>query len=160
MASEPRLLGRGFYWQELTPGERFRTYGRTITSTDRSLFVGLAGMVEVLFTNADYARDHAAMRGEVCPGALVLSIAEGLALNATAQETGLAFLGMEMDIKRPVFAGDTIELEIEVVEVRAESKGTRGLVRTINTVRNQNGEVVMIYRPLRLMAGDPGAAEA
>jgi len=153
MIDQPRLLGRGFYWQDLAVGDRYCTYGRTITSADIGRFIGLAGMVEVLFTNAEYRRDHAAIRGEVCPGALVLSVAEGLVLNATAQETGLAFLGLEMEIKRPVLAGDTIEVEIEVTEARQESKGDRGLVRTLNTVRNQRGETVMVYRPLRLMKG-------
>ncbi|MBB4285891.1 MaoC family dehydratase [Roseospira goensis] len=157
---EPLLLGRGFFWQELQPGDRFRTYGRTISSTDISRFVGLAGMIEVLFTNAEYRRTQAAIRGEVCPGALVFAVAEGLVLNATAQETGLAFLGTDLDIKGPVFAGDTVEVEIEVLEVRPESTGPRGLVRTLNTVRNQRGETVMVYRPLRLMMGRKASVTA
>lgn len=156
MSDEPRLLGRGFYWQELTVGDRYRTYGRTITSSDIGRFVGLVGMLEVLFVNAEYRRRQSGIRGELAPGALVFAMAEGLVLNATAQETGLAFLGTEMNIERPAFSGDTIEVEIEVTEVRQESKGDRGLVRTLNTVRNQRGETVMVYHPLRLMMGRPG----
>ena len=161
MTTPPKRLGRGFYWQDLSPGDRYLTYGRTITAGDIGTFVGLAGMIEVLFTNAEYRRTEAAMKGEVCPGALVFAIAEGLALNATAQETGLAFLSTTLDIKGPVFAGDTLEVEIEVTKVRRESKGSRGLVRTRNTVRNQNGKTVMIYEPLRLMLGHPdGVADS
>ncbi|MBL3562082.1 MaoC family dehydratase [Rhodovulum sulfidophilum] len=146
-------LGRGFYWQDMTVGDRYRTYGRTVTPSDISAFVNLAGMIEVLFTNAEYRRSEAAIKGNPSPGALVFALAEGLALNATAQETGLAFLGTTMTIKGPVLEGDTIDVEIEVLEVRQESKGTRGLVKTRNTVRNQRGETVMIYEPLRLMQG-------
>lgn len=153
--TEPQRLGRGFYWQELVLGTRYVTYGRTITSADISTFVGTVGMIEVLFTNAEYRRTEAAMKGEVCPGALVFAIAEGLVLNATAQETGLAFLGTTMDIKGPVVAGDTLEVEIKITEVRQESKGTRGIVRTRNTVRNQNRDIVMVYEPLRLVQGKP-----
>ncbi|BAQ68266.1 MaoC domain protein dehydratase [Rhodovulum sulfidophilum] len=146
-------LGRGFYWQDMTVGDRYRTYGRTVMPSDISAFVNLAGMIEVLFTNAEYRRSEAAIKGNPSPGALVFALAEGLALNATAQETGLAFLGTTMTIKGPVLEGDTIDVEIEVLEVRQESKGTRGLVKTRNTVRNQRGETVMIYEPLRLMQG-------
>lgn len=159
MLNATKRLGRGFYWQELAPGDRYKTYGRTITSGDIGTFVGLAGMIEVLFTNVEYRRTEAAMKGEVSPGALVFAVAEGLVLNATAQETGLAFLGTTMDIKAPVMAGDTLEVEIEVTEVRQESKGSRGLVRTRNLVRNQAGRTVMVYEPLRLMMGRPDESE-
>ncbi|WP_427029558.1 MaoC family dehydratase [Halomonas sp. H2] len=156
MNNMPKRLGRGFFWQELMTGERYLTYGRTITSADISTFVGLAGMIEILFTNAEYRRSDGAIKGEPSPGALVFSVAEALSLNATAQETGLAFLGLSsLDIKGPVQAGDTLEVEIEVLDIRQESKGSRGLVRTRNIVRNQHGREVMVYDPLRLMMGKP-----
>ena len=62
---------------------------------------------------------------------------------------------MELDVKGPTFAGDTIHCEIEVIEQRPASKGGRGLVRTRNTVINQRGETVLVYTPLRMMAGQP-----
>lgn len=156
MSDTPKRLGRGFYWQELTAGDRFLTYGRTITAADISTFVGVAGMIEILFTNVEYRRKDSAIKGEPSPGALVFSVAEALSLNATAQETGLAFLGLSsLDIKGPVQAGDTLEVEIEVLDVRQESKGSRGLVRSRNIVRNQHGGEVMVYEPLRLMMGRP-----
>ncbi len=75
------------------------------------------------------------------------------------QHTGLAFLNMELDVKAPTFVGDTIHVECEVVEVRPTSKGGRGLVRTANNIVNQEGEVVITYTPLRLMAGRDHVAE-
>jgi acyl dehydratase len=89
----------------------------------------------------------------LAPGALVYALAERLTMLGTLQGTGLAFLGMELDVKAPTFAGDTIHAEIEVIEQRAASKGGRGLVRTRNAVVNQEGETVLFYTPLRLMAG-------
>ena len=62
---------------------------------------------------------------------------------------------MELDVKAPTFAGDTIHCEIEVIEQRPTSKGNRGLVRTRNTVINQRGETVLVFTPLRMMAGKP-----
>lgn len=150
-----QLVGKGFYWTELEPGTALRTFGRTITDVDIINFISVAGMLESLFVDAEYRAEHSAIPGRPAPAALVLSLAEGLVLNATAQGTGLAFLGMEMNVERPVLAGDTIHVELTVSEQRPASKGGRGLVRTCNTVINQRGETVMVYTPLRLMEGPP-----
>jgi acyl dehydratase len=147
-----KQLGKGFYWQDLKVGDAFKTFGRTITETDIITFVNCVGMHEPLFTDAEYRKTQSAMTGFAAPGSLVFCMAEGLVLAGTAHGTGLAFLNTEMDIKGPVLTGDTIHVELEVTECRASSKG-RGLVRTANTVKNQRGETVMTYNPLRLMRG-------
>jgi acyl dehydratase len=67
------------------------------------------------------------------------------------QDTGLAFLNANLDIKGPTVVGDTIHVESEVVEARLTSKGDRGLVRFANRVVNQRGETVLEYNPLRLL---------
>jgi acyl dehydratase len=148
-----KLLGQGYYWDELKVGDRFRTFGRTITEADIISFINCTGFLEVLFTDAEFRAQSSAIPGRVAPAALVYSIAEGLALLGMAQGTGLAFLNMELDVKGPVLAGDTIHVEIEIVEVRAASKHGRGLVRTHNNIVNQNGETVIVYNPLRLVKG-------
>ena len=155
MNEEPRLLGRGFYWQDMPVGARYRTFGRTITEPDIVSFIGCTGMLEVLFTNEVYRQTESAIKGRLVPGALVFSMAEGLAIAGTIQGTGMAFLGMDLEIKGPTFAGDTITVMIEVTESRAASKGNRGLVRTRNTITNQKGDTVMVYAPLRMMKGRP-----
>ena len=149
-----KQLGQGFYWQDLKVGETFKTYGRTITETDIITFVNCVGMHEPLFTDAEYRKTESAMTGFAAPGSLIFCIAEGLTLAGTGHGTGLAFLNTEMDVKAPVFTGDTVHVEIEVKESRASSKG-RGLVRTNNIVKNQRGQTVMTYNPLRLMRGKP-----
>jgi len=150
-----KLVGQGLYWTDLPVGARMRTFGRTITETDIINFVSVSGMLESLFVDAEFRAAHSAIRGRPAPAALVFSLCEGLSVHSTAQGTGLAFLGMELDVKGPVLEGDTIHVEIEVIEQRAASKLGRGLVRTRNTVVNQRGEAVMVYTPLRLMAGPP-----
>jgi acyl dehydratase len=148
------IVGLGFAWEELPVGRRFRTIGRTITETDLVNFVNTTGMVEVLFTDAEYARAYAPRGGRLVPGALVYSLAEGLLVQATLQRTGLAFLSMNFEVKGPTFVGDTVHVEVEVLESRATSKNPdRGLVRTRNDIVNQHGETVICYTPLRLAAG-------
>jgi acyl dehydratase len=154
-SEEPTPLGKGFYWQDMPIGAKYRTFGRTITETDIVNFISCTGMLELLFTNEVYRQTESAIKGRLAPGALVFSMAEGLAIAGTIQGTGMAFLGMDLEIKGPTFAGDTISVLIEVTESRAASKGNRGLVRTRNTISNQHGEVVMIYTPLRMMKGRP-----
>ena len=151
-------LGHGLYWQDIKVGDRFVTFGRTLTETDIVNFISVTGMLELLFTNEVYRRTESAIKGRLSPGALVFSIAEGLTIIGTIQGTGLAFLGMDLEIKAPTFAGDTISVEIEVTELRQTSKGGRAIVRTRNTVRNQRGETVMVYNPLRMMKGRPEPA--
>lgn len=145
-------VGLGFYFEDLPLGRQFRTIGRTVTEADIVNFVNCTGMVEVLFTNVHFLQTESDIKGRVAPGALVYSFSEGLLVQATMQHTGYAFLNMELDIKGPVFAGDTIHVECEVIESRAsKSKPGRGLVRTRNTVIKQDGKVALVYTPLRMV---------
>jgi acyl dehydratase len=147
--SEPvALVGRGFSFEDLRLGFRFRTHRRTIAESDVAAFVNLTWLTEELFTVADDAAR--AIKGRAVPGALVYSFAEGLLL-PTMQDTGLAFLNATLDVKGPTVVGDTIHVECEVTEHRLASKGDRGLVRFANRVVNQRGETVLEYNPLRLL---------
>ena len=147
-------VGLGRCWEDMPAGWQFKTVGRTITESDLVNFVGATGMVEVLFTDATYAEQHAPSGGRLIPAALVFGMAEGLAIQATLQGTGLAFLAMEFNVKGPTFIGDTVHVEVEVLESRSTSGNPdRGLVRTRNRIINQKGETVIIYTPLRLCVG-------
>ena len=147
------LLGHGFYYQDWHIGYRFQTLTRSVTEADISNFVGVSGMTEELFTSYEYLQNHTDFEGRLVPGALVFSIAEGLVIPATISRTGIAFLGCDMNIEGPTFAGDTLHVEGEVTEIRPASKGNRALVRTSNKVINQRGDSVMTYTPLRMMRG-------
>jgi len=148
-----RTVGLGIAYDELKEGDQFRTLGRTITETDLVNFINTTGMVEVLFTDVEYAKLHAPQGGRLAPGALVYAIAEGLLVQATLQRTGLAFLSMHFDILGPTFVGDTVHVEVEVLECRPTSKTPdRGLLRTKNDIVNQHGDTVITYSPLRMAA--------
>ena len=145
-------VGLGLFFEDLPVGRQFKTIGRTVTEADITNFVNCTGMVEVLFTNLEFLRAESDIKGRPAPGALVYTFAEGLLTQSTMQHTGFAFLHMELDIKGPVVAGDTIHVECEVVEARlSKSRPGRGLVRTRNRVVNQRGEMVQIYTPLRMV---------
>jgi acyl dehydratase len=145
-------VGLGLFFEDLPVGRRFKTIGRTVTEADITNFVNCTGMVEVLFTNREFLKEESDIKGRPAPGALVYAFAEGLLTQSTMQHTGFAFLHMELDIKGPVVAGDTIHVECEVVEARlSKSRPGRGLVRTRNQIVNQRGAVMQIYTPLRMV---------
>lgn len=144
-----KTIGIGFYYEDLEPGARFRTIGRTLTEADLGSFINLTWLTEEIFANTQ-AREGAALPLRVVPGALVLSFAEGL-LTPAMQHTGLAFLNAEVDVRAPTCVGDTIHVECEVIEARTTSKPDRGLVRTRNRVVNQRGQEVLVYTPLRML---------
>lgn len=139
-----RIVGRGFAFDELSVGFRFRTHRRTIREADLAAFTNLCWLTEELFA----VEEEGSKR--LVPGALVYAFAEGLLL-PTMQDTGLAFLNATLDVKAPTLVGDTIHVECEVTEQRLASKGDRGLVRFSNQVKNQRNEVVLEYNPLRLL---------
>ncbi|WP_169569839.1 MaoC family dehydratase [Sneathiella limimaris] len=145
-------VGLGLFFEDLPLGRQFQTIGRTVTEADIVNFINATGMQEVLFMNTEYLEKHSDIRGRVAPGALVYSFAEGLLVQSTMQYTGLAFLNMELDVKGPVFAGDTIHVECEVIESRkSNSRKGRGLVRTRNKITKQDGTVAIEYTPLRMV---------
>jgi acyl dehydratase len=154
-------LVRGMTWEEMTVGSRFRTASRTITEADLMAFVTLCGFNEPLFWDAGHAAT-AGYLGRLVPGALTYAMAEGLVIQSHALHgTGLAFLHMELDVRRPVLVGDTITAVVEVTGSRRASKPGRGVVSSAVTVFNQRGEDVLVFTPVRLIRGrDFDEAEA
>jgi acyl dehydratase len=148
------LLSSGRTWQEMPVGLSFRTPGRTMTETDLINFLGLSLYTEPLFLEADHAAEGG-YTGRLIPGGLTFIVAEGLIQQTNVLHgTGLAFMHTDLDIRQPVYVGDTIGVDVEVTESRASSRPGRGVVTTRNLVRNSRGQVVMEYNPVRLIRGD------
>ena len=117
------IVGRGFCFEDLRLGFRFRTHRRTIAEADLAGFVNLTWLTEELFAvqEGEMSDSARAIKGRAVPAALVYSFAEGLLL-PTMQDTGLAFLNATLDVKGPTLVGDTIHVAAEVIEHRLTSK--------------------------------------
>ncbi|MCB4821331.1 MaoC family dehydratase [Roseicella aerolata] len=150
MTDTPALLGQGFHWQDLRPGQRFRTFRRTVTEADLVGFVAVTGMQEPLFVDATL---EGALGPRPVPAALTHALIEGIVLHGMAHGTGLALLETTIRARAPVRVGDTIGAEVTVTEVRPTSAGNRAVVTSAITITNQGGETVMDYTVVRLMAG-------
>ena len=145
-------LGQGLHWQELVIGQRFKTFRRTVTEADLVGFIGVTGMVEVMFIDA--APLHGGIAGRPVPAALTYTLIEGFILQTMIQGTGLAMLELSQKIHAPVRVGDTIHAVIEVTGVRPTSKGGRAIVDSTIQVFNQREENVMTYTAKRMLAGN------
>jgi 3-hydroxybutyryl-CoA dehydratase len=148
-----QTLGLGFTWEQLSPGQRFRTLNRTITETDLVMFTGVTGMLEVIFTDKTFGAESGTIQGQFVPAALTYSLIEGLLCQSMIQGTGLAMLDLKKQVLAPVRVGDTIHGEVEVTSVRPTSKGNRGIVVSKIEIKNQHGEVVIAYEATRMLAG-------
>jgi 3-hydroxybutyryl-CoA dehydratase len=143
-------LGQGKYWDELSVGETFRTFRRTIREADLVNFISVTGMLEEIFIDAT---PSGAMSAGAVPGALTYSLIEGMQMQTLIQGTGLALLEMSMKMHAAVHVGDTIWAEVNVTGVRPTSKGGRGVVDTDVRIINQKDELVVSYSVRRLIAG-------
>lgn len=147
------LLGRGYYWQELSVGQRFQTFRRTITETDVINFISVTGMLETIFIDTTF--EHGAIKGRPVPGALTYGLIEGLIMQGMVQGTGLALLEVHKKILAPVAVGDTVWAEIEVTAIRPTSKHNRAIVASRIDIKNQHDKDVITYTATRMLAGQP-----
>ena len=142
---------RGKWFDEFVLGQIFHSAARTVTEADITAFAGLSGDFNPLHTDAEFAA-KTPFRSRIAHGLLVQSIASGLA-NQTALFEGTIAALQEMTIRfrAPVFPGDTIRMELEVIEIEPEPAPRRGWVRFAARVRNQRAEIVVEGEWLTLM---------
>lgn len=135
----------GKYFEDLTVGDHIRhTQGRTITEMDNVLFSALTMNTQPLHMNEDFA-SRTAYGQRIVNGIFTLGLVVGLTVPELTEGTIVANLGYERVVHpNPVFHGDTIYVETEVLEKRASSsRPDRGIVRLKHTGRKPEGTVVI-----------------
>jgi acyl dehydratase len=147
----------GKHFEELEVGRVFKhEVGRTITEADNVFFSTLTMNPQPL--HIDF---HAAAQAEfgkpLVNSLLTLGIAVGLSVGETTLGTTVGNLGFErIEFPRPVFHGDTIYAETEVVDKReSRSRPQCGIVTFEHRARNQHGELVMRARRNAMMRRTP-----
>ncbi len=143
---------RGLYFEEFSTGQQYATDRRTITEADHINYTTAFGFFEPLFMDRAYIAKETPYEKPIVPGALTFSAAEGLAiLSGILHGTGLAFLGVDLKVIKPVFIGDTISSAITVVDKRETQKPDRGIVSFFHRVSNHDDEPVMEYTIKRMI---------
>lgn len=126
---------------DIEPGARALSSRVTVTEAHIVWFAGLTGDFNPLHMDAEAAKATGFGR-TIAHGMLTHSMSTGLR-SAIDDWAILAFLETRRRFVGPVFAGDTIQYEAKVLEVRpSASKPDRGIVRVGITVRNQAGDTV------------------
>lgn len=139
-----QISSAALFWEDFPAGTKYVTSSRTITEADVAAFAALTGDFNKLHVDAEYAKaSHFGQR--IAHGMLVASFMAGLTSRSIPNQLmeGALFGVLENRIKfpKPTFIGDTIRVEIEVLEQKATSRGDRGLVSFMRKAINQRGEV-------------------
>jgi acyl dehydratase len=148
----------GKYYEELEVGARIKhPVGRTVTEIDNVLFCALTMNTQPLHLDAEFAaRTQFGQR--VVNGIFVLGLVVGLATAGLTEGTIVANLGFDHVIQpNPVFHGDTIYAETEILDKReSKSRPDRGIVRIKHTGRKHDGTpVIELERTVMLLKRPP-----
>lgn len=147
-------------FEDFAVGDVLRTIRRTIAEADLLAFVQLTGLFEELWLDAGKAERTGIYKGRLVPGYLTLSFAEGLIVLGGWMRNAVGMLGVtDVNWKAPVICGDTIRVELEVVEARP-SRHDRGVVVIQHHVLNQDDVAVLEYRSARLIRTRAQAGQA
>jgi acyl dehydratase len=135
----------GKYFDELNVGDKIKHgIGRTITEADNVLFCALTMNTQPLHINEDFA-SKTQFGQRIVNGIFTMGLAVGITVPELTEGTIVANLGYE-NVKHPnpVFHGDTLYVETEVLEKReSSSKPDRGIVRLKHIGKKQDGTVVV-----------------
>jgi acyl dehydratase len=136
----------GRYYEEFTVGDVYEHRpGRTISETDNTWFTLLTMNNHPLHFDAEYAAKSEFKRPLV-NSCLTLSIVVGMSVSDVSYKA-IGNLGWnDIKLTAPVFAGDTLYAESEVIAKReSQSRPTQGIVTVRTRGTNQDGKVVISY---------------
>ena len=163
----------GRYYEDFRVGDVYEHRpGRTITAADNTWFTLLTMNKHPLHFDEEYAK-HSEFGQPLVNSALTVAIVAGMSVSDVSQKA-VANLGWtDIKMPAPVFNGDTLYAESEVLDKReSSSRPTQGIVTVATRAWKQGGTTVMTFtRKMlvpkrghgvddRLLAAERAAAEA
>jgi acyl dehydratase len=136
--------------REISYGEKCVSIGRTISEGDFSLLVNLNWTIGSIHADSEHMKSTS-FGERILPGVCVLSTTIGLANTSNVRrfmyDKGfrlIALLGFE-DVRftGPVYPGDTITVESEILDARPSSNPKRCVARLRDVTSKQTGEQVL-----------------
>ena len=144
----------GLYFEEFEIGQVFEhPIRRTITEADNVLISTLTHNPAALHLDEEYCREHTEFGRRIVNSCLTLSLMVGISVNDTTLGTAVANLGWdEVRFPAPLFHGDTIRVETEVLELReSRSRPHNGIVIFEHRAYNQEDTLVGTCKRTALM---------
>jgi acyl dehydratase len=134
----------GLYLEEFSQGQVFRhEITRTVTESDNVLFSVMTMNPQPLHIDFDFSA-RTEWGKPLVNSLFTLGLMIGISVHDTTLGTTVANLGMkETSFPHPLFHGDTVRVETEVLSVReSKSKPDRGIVEFEHRAYNQNDVLV------------------
>ena len=134
----------GLAFEDFEVGDIYEHWpGRTITETDNIWFTNLTMNTHPVHFDLNYA-SHTEFGKPLVNSTYTLALIAGMAVSSTSQKA-IANLGWEeIKLPAPVFVGDTLYAETEVLGKReSKSRPAASIVRVRHSGKNQNGEPVL-----------------
>ena len=135
----------GKWFNELEVGQVFKhAIRRTLTETDNILFTSMTHNPAQLHLDAEYCRTETEFGKPLINSYFTLGLVVGISVGDTTLGTAVANLGTDkVRFPKPLFAGDTIRVETEIIALReSKSRPTQGIVTFEHRAFNQNEELV------------------
>ncbi|HLF02784.1 MAG TPA: MaoC/PaaZ C-terminal domain-containing protein [Anaerolineales bacterium] len=136
-------MARGLTFDQFNIGDTFVSQARTVTEADVVAFAGLSGDFNPLHTDEEFGKTTP-FGARIAHGMLVAAMASGMAnWTGVFDGTTLALMEQIIQYKGVTKFGDTVHLELKVLDKRETSKPDRGVVAFETHVRNQEGKAVI-----------------
>lgn len=135
----------GRFFDELEVGQVFKhEIRRTVTEADNVWFSAITHNPAYLHLDEEYCRTQTEFGQRLVNSAFLLALMVGVSVGETTLGTAVANLGWdEVRFPKPVFHGDTIHVETEVLDLReSASRPNAGIVTFLHRAYNQRGELV------------------
>jgi acyl dehydratase len=150
----------GKWFDELEVGQVFdHPIRRTITETDNVLFTTMTHNPAQLHLDEEYCRTETEFGTRIVNSCFTLSLMVGVSVGDTTLGTAVANLGWD-DVRfpKPLFHGDTVRVETEVVGLReSKSRPDQGIVTFEHRAYNQHGDLVATCKRSGLQKKKPQA---
>ena len=151
----------GKWFDELRVGQTFKhAIRRTVTETDNVLFSAMTHNPAQLHLDEEYCRIETEFGQRLVNSCFTLGLMVGISVGDTTLGTAVANLGWdEVRFPKPLFHGDTVHVETEVVELRdSRSRPDQGVVTFEHRAYNQHDAPVATCRRSALQRRRPVSA--
>ena len=148
----------GLYFEEFSIGQTFdHPIRRTVTEADNVFFTALTHNPAALHLDEEYCRENTEFGTRIVNSCFTLGLMVGISVGETTLGTTVANLGWdEVRFPKPVFHGDTLRIQSEVLELReSRSRPDNGIVIFAHRAFNQKGEIVATCKRSALMLRKP-----
>lgn len=144
----------GLFFDQFEVGQVFRhQMRRTVTEADNVWFSTATCNPAAIHLDEQWCQENSEFGQRIVNSAFTLGLMIGLSVGDTTLGTTVGNLGMdEVRFPKPVFHGDTIRAETEVIDKReSRSRPTQGVVTFLHKAFNQRNELVAQCKRAGLM---------